>query len=111
MVRPSGLPGGQGRVVLSTPSRRLLPPARMIPLTGSPTVTPSSIRPGRTLMRSALLYASGAFGFNLLFQSISLWLVFFYAPPPDAGRSTIVPLAALGLIMGVGRLLDAADDP
>ncbi|HET7768406.1 MAG TPA: MFS transporter, partial [Chloroflexota bacterium] len=62
-------------------------------------------------MRSALLYASGAFGFNLLFQSISLWLVFFYAPPPDSARSTIVPLAVLGLIMGIGRVLDAFDDP
>ena len=62
-------------------------------------------------MPSALLYASGAFGFNLLFQSISLWLVYFYAPPAESGRPTIVPLAALGLVMGIGRVLDAVDDP
>ena len=58
-----------------------------------------------------LLYASGAFGFNLLFQTMSLWLVYFYAPPPDSGRSTIVPLATLGALMTVGRVLDAVDDP
>ena len=58
-----------------------------------------------------MLYASGAFGFNLLFQTLSLWLVYFYAPPPESGRSTIVPLATLGLLMGIGRVLDAFDDP
>ena len=58
-----------------------------------------------------MLYASGAFGFNLLFQTLSLWLVYFYAPPPESGRPTIVPLATLGLLMGIGRVLDAFDDP
>ena len=62
-------------------------------------------------MRATLLYASGAFGFNLLFQTLSLWLVYFYAPPPESGRPTIVPLATLGLLMGIGRVLDAVDDP
>jgi GPH family glycoside/pentoside/hexuronide:cation symporter len=62
-------------------------------------------------MGPALLYASGAFGFNVLFQTLSVWLVYFYVPPPDSGRPTIVPLAVLALIMGVGRVLDAVDDP
>ena len=62
-------------------------------------------------MRAAVLYASGAFGFNLLFQTLSLWLVYFYAPPAESGRPTIVPLATLGLLMGIGRVLDAVDDP
>lgn len=58
-----------------------------------------------------MLYASGAFGFNLLFQTLSLWLVYYYAPPPESGRPTIVPLATLGVLMGIGRVLDAVDDP
>ncbi len=58
-----------------------------------------------------LLYASGAVGFNVLFQTLSLWLVYFLAPPPDAGRPTVVPPALLGLLLGIGRVLDAVDDP
>jgi len=69
-------------------------------------VVPVRDRPG-----PQLLYASGAFGFNLLFQTLSLWLIYFYAPPPDSGRPTIVPLATLGLLMSIGRVLDAFDDP
>ena len=58
-----------------------------------------------------LLYASGAFGFNVLFQTLSLWLVYFLVPPPESGRPPVVPPAILGLVLGLGRVLDAVDDP
>ncbi|MBI4507227.1 MAG: MFS transporter [Chloroflexi bacterium] len=61
--------------------------------------------------RGQLLYASGAFGFNVFHQTVTLWLVFFYAPPPDAGRATLVPLAVLGVLLGLGRIIEAFDDP
>jgi GPH family glycoside/pentoside/hexuronide:cation symporter len=61
--------------------------------------------------RAQLLYASGAFGFNVLVQTLTVWLVYFLAPPPEAGRPTLVPPALLGLVLGAGRLLDALDDP
>jgi len=57
------------------------------------------------------LYASGSFGFNVLQQTLALWLVYFYAPPPGSGRTEVVPLAALGLLLGVSRVLEAFDDP
>jgi GPH family glycoside/pentoside/hexuronide:cation symporter len=57
------------------------------------------------------LYASGSFGFNVLQQTMALWLVYFYAPPPDSGLTQVVPLAALGLLLGVSRVLEAFDDP
>jgi GPH family glycoside/pentoside/hexuronide:cation symporter len=57
------------------------------------------------------LYASGSFGFNVLQQTMALWLVYFYAPPADSGRPEVIPLAALGLLLGVSRVLEALDDP
>jgi GPH family glycoside/pentoside/hexuronide:cation symporter len=62
-------------------------------------------------MLAQVLYASGAFGFNVLTQTLLLWLVYYFAPPPDSGRPTIVPLATLGAILVAGRILDAVDDP
>ena len=57
------------------------------------------------------LYASGSFGFNILQQTMALWLIYFYAPPPDSGRPTIIPLTLLGLLLTVSRTLEAFDDP
>jgi GPH family glycoside/pentoside/hexuronide:cation symporter len=66
---------------------------------------------GRWLLpANQLIHASGAFGFNVLFQTLTMWLVYFYAPPPEAGRAVIVPLAVLGLLLGIGRVLEAIDD-
>jgi GPH family glycoside/pentoside/hexuronide:cation symporter len=42
---------------------------------------------------------------------MALWLIYFYAPPPDSGRPTIVPLTLLGLLLTVSRTLEAFDDP
>lgn len=58
-----------------------------------------------------LLYAVGAFGFNVFHQTVTLWLVYFYAPPAESGRPTLVPLALLGALVGIGRALEAFDDP
>ncbi len=61
--------------------------------------------------RDQLLYAGGAFGLNVFHQTVTLWLVYFYAPPPEAGRPTLVPLVTLGALLALGRVLDAFDDP
>lgn len=68
----------------------------------------SATIPGR---RAQMLYAAGAFGFNVLVQTYSLWLIYFYAPPPGSGRTVIVPLVTLGFVLTLGRILDAVDDP
>lgn len=62
-------------------------------------------------VRSQLLYAAGAFGFNVLHQTTTLWLVYFYAPPEASGRETLVPLGTLGVLLGFGRVIEAFDDP
>ncbi len=58
-----------------------------------------------------LLYAFGAFGANVFHQTVTLWLVYFYAPPPESGRPTLIPLVVLGALLGLGRVIEAFDDP
>ncbi|MBI2913557.1 MAG: MFS transporter [Chloroflexi bacterium] len=58
-----------------------------------------------------LLYASGSLGGNLISRSRDLWLIFFYAPPPDADIAERVPILALGGLLTAARVLEALDDP
>jgi GPH family glycoside/pentoside/hexuronide:cation symporter len=57
-----------------------------------------------------LLYASAAFGAEALGRSRDLWLLFFYAPPADSGRSQLLPLATVALLLAVLRVTDALDE-
>ena len=75
-----------------------------------PETPPEPHRPAG-LRGARALYASGSFGFNILQQTMALWLIYFYAPPPDSGRPTIIPLTLLGLLLTVSRTLEAFDDP
>lgn len=47
----------------------------------------------------------------MLSRTITLWLVFFYAPPADADLPTLVPRITLGVILLLIGLEDAIDDP
>ncbi len=70
-----------------------------------------------------LLYANGSLGATVNFQTLALWLIFFYAPAPEAGLptrlpavalpwlGTLAPVALAGLILGIGRLVEIFDDP
>lgn len=58
-----------------------------------------------------IVYASASLGGNLLSRTITLWFVFFYAPPSDADLPTIVPRFTLGAILLAIGIEDAIDDP
>ena len=70
-----------------------------------------------------LLYANGSLGATINFQTLALWLVFFYAPSPEAELptrlpavnlpwlGTLAPVALAGVILGIGRLVEIFDDP
>ena len=70
-----------------------------------------------------LLYANGSLGATINFQTLALWLIFFYAPSPEAELptrlpavtlpvlGTLAPVALAGVILGVGRLVEIFDDP
>jgi GPH family glycoside/pentoside/hexuronide:cation symporter len=50
-------------------------------------------------------------GLNILAITIDTWLLYFYAPPPDSGRTQYLPMALIGTLMMVATLWDAIIDP
>lgn len=44
-------------------------------------------------------------------QVVLLWVAYFYAPPPEAGLPTLIPVAWVGYALLVGRIVDAVVDP
>ena len=58
-----------------------------------------------------LLYASASFGGNVLSRSRDLWLIYFYAPPPESDLPARVPMLILGALLLVARVTEALDDP
>jgi glycoside/pentoside/hexuronide:cation symporter, GPH family len=57
---------------------------------------------------SAMLYASGAAGAQVMLQTLTVWLVYFYVSSDD-GR--LAPLVLVGIATTIGRFSDAITDP
>jgi len=58
-----------------------------------------------------LLYSLASAGLNILAITISTWLLYFYAPPPDSGRPSYLPPALIGVLLTFAALWDAVIDP
>ncbi len=58
-----------------------------------------------------VLYSSASAGLNILAITLDTWILYFYAPPPDSGRTAYLPLAWIGVLMIIASLWDAAIDP
>lgn len=56
----------------------------------------------------AILYAAGSAGSQVMLQTITVWLVFFYV---SAGDYALAPILLVGIATTVGRLGDALTDP
>ena len=90
---------------------------------GPPSAAAPPASPERGLPQwRRLLYANGSLGATINFQTLALWLIFFYAPTeadlptrlpsltlPLLG--TLAPVALAGVILGIGRLVEIFDDP
>lgn len=74
------------------------------------TLAPLAATAAELPLRARLAYASSSLGGEALTQSRGLWLVYFYAPPEDAGRGELLPLALVGALVFAGRLIEAFDD-
>jgi len=61
---------------------------------------------GRTI-----LFSSASISTNIMAITVSTWLMFTYAPPPDSGRPTLVPIAIIGVLMAIGSIFNAVIDP
>jgi glycoside/pentoside/hexuronide:cation symporter, GPH family len=57
------------------------------------------------------LYSSASAGLNILAITVSTWLLYFYAPPPDSGRVAYLPVVLIGPLMFVASIWDAVIDP
>jgi GPH family glycoside/pentoside/hexuronide:cation symporter len=58
-----------------------------------------------------LIYASGSFGSNIMSRMRMVWLLYFYAPPEDADLPKLAPVVLVGVMLTIGRLIEALDDP
>jgi glycoside/pentoside/hexuronide:cation symporter, GPH family len=58
-----------------------------------------------------LLYSSASIGLNIIGITVSTWLLYFYAPPPDSGRIQYLPVTLVGLLLMIVSLWDAVIDP
>ena len=79
-------------------------------------------RVARLPLLNLLLYTSDMIGSQAIAQTRNLWLLFFLVPPRESGQSSAIPGMLLGpidvdprvfigLLLTVGRFLEALDDP
>ena len=66
---------------------------------------------GKLSLKRIFLYSSASAGLNIMGVTVSTWLLYFYAPPPDSGRTSYLPIALVGILMTVSSLWDAVIDP
>ena len=59
----------------------------------------------------AVLFSAGSISTNIMAITVSTWLMFTYAPPPDSGQPTLVPLGLIGVILAIGSIFNAVIDP
>lgn len=57
------------------------------------------------------LYSSASAGLNILSITVSTWILYFYAPPADSGRTIYLPVALVGVLLTIVGLWDAFIDP
>ncbi len=62
-------------------------------------------------LRRILLYSSASIGLNIMAITVSTWLLYFYAPPPDSGRPQYLPVTLVGVLLTIASLWDAIIDP
>jgi len=66
---------------------------------------------GSPTFRDIVLYNMSAVSLNVYDTILSAWVLFFYVPPQDIGHIQYIPMAAIGVILAGGRILDAVTDP
>ena len=66
--------------------------------------------PPLTLPR-ILRYSCTSAGINLVGTTVSIWLLYFYAPPPDADAIQYLPIAQVGILLTLSQVWGAVIDP
>lgn len=58
-----------------------------------------------------IAYLVGAIGIQFTTITIVQWFQYFYAPPPDSGKTIYTTLKVISIAAGLGRFMDAISDP
>ncbi|MBI2040308.1 MFS transporter [Candidatus Microgenomates bacterium] len=61
-------------------------------------------------VKDQIIFAIGGLGENVTFQALTAWLIFFWAGRGDPNKA-LIPLGLLGVLLGIGRFIEAFDDP
>lgn len=61
-------------------------------------------------VKDQILFAIGGLGENVTFQALTAWLIFFWSGRGDSNNA-LIPIGLLGILVGVGRFIEAFDDP
>ena len=61
-------------------------------------------------LKTIILYNLASVSFNIYDTILYAWIPYFYAPPKDSDLIQYIPLAAIGVILAGGRILDAVSD-
>lgn len=64
----------------------------------------------RLPLADRVLYGLGSLGNATFFWSLSLWILYFYAPPSERGPA-LMSIGVVAVARGVGSVLEAFDDP
>ncbi|MDA0268009.1 MAG: MFS transporter, partial [Cyanobacteria bacterium] len=74
---------------------------------------PATSNPGSpplTLPR-ILRYSCTSAGINLVGTTVSIWLLYFYAPPPDSNAVQYLPITQVGVLLTLSQVWGAVIDP
>jgi glycoside/pentoside/hexuronide:cation symporter, GPH family len=67
--------------------------------------------PNSLSFKQKFLYSSTSAGINLIFTTVSTWLLYFWAPPMDLARPHYLDVTIVGVLLTVGRIWDALIAP
>lgn len=62
-------------------------------------------------IRTILFYNMMGFALNVYDTVLYTWIPYFYTPPEESGKTMLLSITVLGLILAGGRILDAISDP
>ena len=67
--------------------------------------------PNSLSFKQKFLYSSTSAGVNLIFTTVSTWLLYFWAPPLDLARPHYLDVTLIGVLLTAGRIWDALIAP
>jgi len=61
-------------------------------------------------LKDKVFFSVGGLGENITFQALTAWLIFFWSGRGEP-ENAFINIGILGVLLGVGRLIEAFDDP